>query len=61
MSRKIRLAALFLRRRVYLKAGRELPDDEYYEGYSQLEDGVGMIRSMQTEFDDELITSPTTT
>ena len=37
----------------YLKAGRELPDDEYYEGYSQLEDGVGMIRSMQTEFDDE--------
>ena len=38
---------------LYLKAGRELPDDEYYEGYSQLEDGVGMIRSMQTEFDDE--------
>lgn len=37
----------------YLKAGRELPGDEYYEGYSQLEDGVGMIRSMQTEFDDE--------
>ena len=38
---------------LYLKAGRELPDDEYYEGYPQLEDGVGMIRSMQTEFDDE--------
>ncbi|HIX92804.1 MAG TPA: DUF512 domain-containing protein [Firmicutes bacterium] len=38
----------------YLKAGRELPDDDYYEGYPQLEDGVGMIRSMQTEFDDEL-------
>ena len=38
---------------LYLKAGRELPDDEYYEGYSQLEDGVGMIRSMLTEFDDE--------
>lgn len=38
---------------LYLKARRELPDDVYYEGYSQLEDGVGMIRSMQTEFDDE--------
>ena len=38
---------------LYLKAGRELPDDEYYEGYPQIEDGVGMIRSMQTEFEDE--------
>ncbi|MBQ8509771.1 MAG: DUF512 domain-containing protein [Clostridia bacterium] len=39
---------------LYIEAGRELPDEEYYEEYPQLENGVGMIRSMQTEFDDEL-------
>ena len=35
----------------YLKAGREIPDAEYYEDYSQLENGVGMLRSCQDEFD----------
>ncbi|MDR0905045.1 MAG: DUF512 domain-containing protein, partial [Oscillospiraceae bacterium] len=39
---------------LYIKAGRELPDDEYYEGYPQLENGVGMLRLLITEFDDEL-------
>jgi NifB/MoaA-like Fe-S oxidoreductase len=33
----------------YLKAGREIPDEEYYEDYSQLENGVGMIRSLYEE------------
>jgi putative radical SAM enzyme (TIGR03279 family) len=36
---------------LYLKAGRELPPDEYYEDYSQIENGVGMLRSIITEFD----------
>ena len=36
---------------LYLKAGRELPTDEEYEEYPQLENGVGMIRLMETEFD----------
>ncbi|MCQ2557762.1 MAG: DUF512 domain-containing protein [Oscillospiraceae bacterium] len=35
---------------MYLKAGRELPEDEYYEEHTQLENGVGMIRLLQTEF-----------
>lgn len=39
---------------MYIKCGRELPDEDYYEGYPQIENGVGMIRSMQTEFDEEL-------
>ncbi len=39
---------------MYLGCGRELPPDEYYEGYPQIENGVGMIRSMKCEFDDEL-------
>ena len=38
----------------YLKAGRELPNEEYYEGYSQLENGVGMITSLSAEVEDEL-------
>lgn len=35
---------------MYLKAGRELPPDEFYEEYTQLENGVGMLRLMETEF-----------
>lgn len=35
---------------LYLKAGRELPPDEYYEDYPQIENGVGMLRSLITEF-----------
>jgi len=34
----------------YLKAGREIPDTDYYEDYPQLENGVGMIRSFSDEF-----------
>ena len=39
---------------LYLKAGREVPADEYYEEYSQLENGVGLIRLLETEFMDAL-------
>jgi len=38
----------------YLKAERAIPDFEYYEEYPQLENGVGMIRSMSDEVDEEL-------
>ena len=30
-------------------AERELPDDEYYEEYSQLDNGVGMLRLFESE------------
>jgi NifB/MoaA-like Fe-S oxidoreductase len=33
-------------------AGRELPGEERYDGYVQLENGVGMVRLMLNEFDD---------
>jgi len=36
----------------YLKAGIEIPDEECYEGYPQIENGVGLVRSMQNEFDE---------
>ena len=35
---------------LYIKAGRELPDDEFYEEHTQLENGVGMMRLLETEF-----------
>ena len=39
---------------MYIRCKREIPDEDYYEGYPQIENGVGMIRSMQSEFDEEL-------
>ena len=39
---------------LYIKAGLPLPEDEFYEDYSQIENGVGMITDMQTDFDYEL-------
>ncbi len=39
---------------LYLKAGLDIPSEEYYEEYSQIENGVGMLRSLQSEFDFEL-------
>ena len=39
---------------LYLKAGLPLPPDRYYEGYPQLENGVGLLRLQETEFDDAL-------
>ena len=45
---------------LYLKAGRSLPSDDYYEGYPQLENGVGMLRLFITEFEDALSRVPKT-
>lgn len=35
---------------LYLRAGRPLPQAEYYEGYRQLENGVGLMRSLEDDF-----------
>ena len=35
---------------LYIKARRDLPPDEYYEEYTQLENGVGTLRLLETEF-----------
>ena len=39
---------------LYIKAEREIPADEFYEEYTQLENGVGMFRLMETEFSSAL-------
>ncbi|MBQ9664450.1 MAG: DUF512 domain-containing protein [Oscillospiraceae bacterium] len=39
---------------LYLKAGYPLPPDEFYEEYTQLENGIGMLRLLETEFSSAL-------
>lgn len=47
----------------YLLAERELPEEERYDGYIQLENGVGMLRLLDTEVNEALAqeVSPTVT
>lgn len=35
----------------YVRAGIPLPSEEFYEDYSQIENGVGMLTSLASEFD----------
>ncbi len=39
----------------YLKAGRPLPQGEFYEDYLQIENGVGLWTSFKEEFEDALV------
>ena len=36
----------------YILAGRDFPEEERYDGYIQLENGVGMMRLLMEEFED---------
>lgn len=38
----------------YILAGREFPEEERYDGYIQLENGVGMMRLLINEFQEAL-------
>lgn len=38
----------------YMLADYELPDEDRYDGYVQIENGVGMVRSFMTEYEDAL-------
>ena len=38
----------------YILADRDMPEEDSYDGYLQLENGVGMLRLMINEFDDAL-------
>ena len=42
----------------FLKAGRDIPEEDYYEEYPQLENGVGLIRLMISEFSEALNACP---
>ena len=39
---------------MYVKGEAKFPDGRYYEGYPQIENGVGMLRSMADEFCDAM-------
>ncbi len=39
---------------LYIKAGLPLPDEDFYEGYSQIQNGVGMITDMRSAIEFEL-------
>ncbi|MCI5751791.1 MAG: DUF512 domain-containing protein [Oscillospiraceae bacterium] len=43
---------IFLSDEFYILAERDIPDADYYEGYPQYENGVGMLRSLEDEFSD---------
>ncbi len=43
---------------LYRKAGREVPPWDYYEGFPQFENGVGMLRSLEDEFLEALAEAP---
>ena len=36
---------------LYIRGGLPLPDEDFYEGYPQIENGVGMLASMKGEFE----------
>ena len=42
----------------YLEAEMPLPEDDEYEDYGQIDDGVGMLRLFATEFDDAATDTP---
>lgn len=43
---------------LYLTAGEEMPSDSEYEDYAQIDNGVGMCRLLETEFDDAYFDLP---
>lgn len=42
---------IYLSDEFYIMAGEKMPEEEEYEGYAQIENGVGLITSMKREFD----------
>lgn len=44
----------------YIQAGLPIPPDEFYEDYTQLENGVGMLRLLETEWKGACLTAPET-
>ena len=42
---------VYLADEFYINAGKQIPDAETYEGFPQLENGVGLVASMKEEFD----------
>ena len=50
MLREYGSRLFFVADEFYLKAGRPLPESAYYEEYSQIDNGVGLLTSFEEEF-----------
>jgi len=50
-AKKVNKNLFFCSDEFYLTAGKKLPKDKYYEEYSQIENGVGMLKSFECEVD----------
>ena len=50
MKKKFGSRIFFVADELYLKAGLPVPNADYYEDYPQIENGVGMLRSLSDEF-----------
>lgn len=48
---KLGTRLVYLSDEFYVNAGREVPEADSYEGFPQIENGVGLMASMQEEFD----------
>ncbi|OLE54759.1 MAG: hypothetical protein AUG51_06535 [Acidobacteria bacterium 13_1_20CM_3_53_8] len=51
LSARMGTTFAFLGDEIYLRAGRAVPDRKHYGDYPQIEDGIGMVRSFNNEFD----------
>jgi putative radical SAM enzyme (TIGR03279 family) len=47
---RLRTTFAFLGDEIYLRAGRAVPGRKHYGDYPQIEDGIGMVRSFENEF-----------
>lgn len=58
LKQKIGTNFVYLSDEFYIMAEKSLPNYEDYEGFPQIENGVGLIRKMEYEFDEYLKTLP---
>jgi putative radical SAM enzyme (TIGR03279 family) len=62
MKKELNSSFVYLSDEFYIRSGRELPEADYYEGFYQLENGVGLTRDLlhrlQLELPDLLTSDP---
>jgi putative radical SAM enzyme (TIGR03279 family) len=61
LKKELRSSFIYLSDEFYIRTGINIPDNNYYEGFYQLENGVGLTRDMITHFDEELSRIPALT
>ncbi len=54
-KKKIGMRGCYASDEFYILAGREVPQESEYDGYPQIENGVGLMRSLQQELEDALM------